>query len=80
MQKSEDRANGEHVGRVLCVPEGVAGRSALAVLLPPDGWWLMAGCSPQHNSSSIAHYLPLVYYYLVGTSLETGTWSGVWKC
>ncbi len=27
----------------------------------------------QHNRRSIAHYLPFVYYYLVGTSFETGT-------
>jgi len=30
---------------------------------------------PQHNRRSIAHYLPFVYYYLVGTSFETGTRS-----
>ena len=28
---------------------------------------------PQHDRGSIAHYLPFVYYYLVGTSFETGT-------
>ncbi len=33
--------------------------------------------SPQHNEGSIAHYLPFVYYYLVGISLETGTRSQV---
>jgi hypothetical protein len=31
--------------------------------------------SPQHDEGSIAHYLPFVYYYLVGTSFETGTRS-----
>jgi len=30
---------------------------------------------PQHNRRSIAHYLPVVYYYLVGTSFETRTRS-----
>ncbi len=29
--------------------------------------------SPQHNSDRIALYLPFVYYYLVGTTFETGT-------
>jgi hypothetical protein len=33
--------------------------------------------SPQHNGWSLAHYLPFVYYYLVGTSFETGTRSEV---
>jgi len=28
---------------------------------------------PQHNGGSIAHYLPYVYYYLVGTRFETST-------
>jgi len=32
---------------------------------------------PQHNRGRIAHYLPFVYYYLVGTSFETGTGRGV---
>jgi len=29
--------------------------------------------SPQHNAGMLAHYLSVVYYYLVGTSFETGT-------
>jgi len=29
--------------------------------------------SPQHSEGSLAHYLPFVYYYLVGTTFETGT-------
>ncbi len=31
---------------------------------------------PQHNLGIIAHYLSVVYYYLVGTSFETGTRRG----
>jgi hypothetical protein len=31
--------------------------------------------SPQHSRWSLALYLPFVYYYLVGTSFETGTWE-----
>ena len=86
MQKSEGRAKevrpfanialGEDVGRAVCVPDGLSGRSALGSFsLATSHSPLATALSPQHNRRSIAHYLPFVYYYLVGISFETGTRS-----
>jgi hypothetical protein len=47
--------------------------------LPPDRWSLVTdnsptegtrAASPQHNRESIAHYLTIVYYYVMGTSFR----------
>jgi hypothetical protein len=67
MRKSEDEAKGEGMG---AFRNGTTATSALFASR-------MMLRDPQHNRLSIARYLPVVYYYLVGTTFGIGTrWKG----